>query len=306
MTKTALKYKQILFISTNFETKTSIQLQNENLLITRDTKTKPVPLSRILTVIIFGNISLTSPLIEACLKHEVSLVLATSYGKHISTISLAPHSLELKKYQFCSNTIELARMLITDKIQAQSKLLQKRKLNHPDSHQITQIQTKILQSTNTSSILGIEGSFAQTYYQTLFQGNNWQGRTPRTKKDITNTLLDMGYMRLYYVFEAVVSLYGFDPYIGFLHTHYYNRKSLVCDLMEPFRPMIDDILVTLLNRKQVNLDDFEFVDGRWALANSKAYSKYSSLFLKPLSQNLIEFYEYVGKYAEYINQKSAL
>jgi CRISP-associated protein Cas1 len=302
MTKTALKHKQILFITTDFETKTSIQLQNENLLIVKDTKTKSIPHSRVLALIICGNISLTSPLIEACLKHEISLVLATSFGKHICTISPEHHSLELKKYQFCSNTIELAQMLITDKIQAQTKLLQKRKIYHPDSHQITQIQTKILQAANTSSILGIEGNVAQSYYQTLFQSHNWQGRTPRTKKDITNTLMDMGYMRLYYVFEALVSLYGFDPYIGFLHTHYYNRKSLVCDLMEPFRPTIDDILLTLLNRNQIRPQDFVFDGAKWGFANSKAYYKYSSLFLRPLSQNIVEMYVYIGKYADYINK----
>jgi CRISP-associated protein Cas1 len=303
MTKNALKNKQIITITNDSESTTTLQLQNENLLIIKDKQTKSIPLSRILTVIVFGNITLTSPLIQTLLKNEASLVLSTNQGKHITTISPQNHSLNLKTYQLTQSSIEIAQLIVTDKIQAQLKLLQKRKLITSYQAQFTSISDKISFSSTTSSLLGIEGSFAQSYYQELFQHHKWQGRTPRTKKDPLNVLLDLGYMRLYYLFESLVSLSGFDPYVGFLHTHYYNRKSLVCDLMEAYRPQVDDILLTILNRKQVDLDDFIFDGAKWLFINPKTFYKYSTLFLKPLSTNLIEYYEYICKYADFINQK---
>ncbi len=34
-------------------------------------------------------------------------------------------------------------------------------------------------------------------------------------------------------------IYGFDVFCGVLHRQFYMRKSLVCDVIEPFRPIID-------------------------------------------------------------------
>ena len=34
-----------------------------------------------------------------------------------------------------------------------------------------------------------------------------------------------------------------DPYLGFLHSIQHSKPSLVCDLQEPYRPLIDDFLI---------------------------------------------------------------
>ncbi|EMY23095.1 CRISPR-associated endonuclease Cas1-like protein [Leptospira interrogans serovar Australis str. 200703203] len=47
-----------------------------------------------------------------------------------------------------------------------------------------------------------------------------------------------------------------DPYIGFLHDERPGRPSLALDMMEEFRPFIDRLVFTLINRKQIQVSDF--------------------------------------------------
>jgi CRISPR-associated protein Cas1 len=47
-----------------------------------------------------------------------------------------------------------------------------------------------------------------------------------------------------------------DPYLGFLHSAGDSYESLVCDLEEAFRPMVDRHLVTAINKKVVQAKDF--------------------------------------------------
>ena len=56
-----------------------------------------------------------------------------------------------------------------------------------------------------------------------------------------------------------IELFGFDTYVGVLHREFFHRKSLVCDLVEPFRPIIDSSLIKALNLGQIHEDDF-YVD----------------------------------------------
>jgi len=64
--------------------------------------------------------------------------------------------------------------------------------------------------------------------------------------------------------EVLKSLHtsGLDPYAGFLHSDRYARKSLVFDLMEEFRQQIvDKSVLKLINRNQIEKDDFEYRQG---------------------------------------------
>ena len=64
--------------------------------------------------------------------------------------------------------------------------------------------------------------------------------------------------------EVLKSLHtsGLDPYAGFLHSDRYARKSLVFDLMEEFRQQIvDKSVLKLVNKDQIQKDDFELKEG---------------------------------------------
>lgn len=101
---------------------------------------------------------------------------------------------------------------------------------------------------------------------------------PRTRNDIPNLLLDIGYTMVYNIIEAHCNLYGFDIYKGVYHTAFYERKSLVCDLVEPFRCLIDRQLRKSYNLGQIDEKDFVFKQGEYSILMDKRV-KYLKILL---------------------------
>lgn len=106
---------------------------------------------------------------------------------------------------------------------------------------------------------------AKLYFKHEFDCVDWKGRKPRIKSDYVNSILDIGYSMLFNVIDSLLDLFGFDVYCGVLHKEFYMRKSLVCDLMEPFRPIIDTQIRKSINLKQFSESDFNFRNGAYVL-----------------------------------------
>jgi CRISPR-associated protein Cas1 len=121
---------------------------------------------------------------------------------------------------------------------------------------------------------------------------------PRTKVDIPNLLLDIGYTYLFHFIEALVRMYWFDAYYWVYHRTWYQRKSLALDLMEPFRCIIDKELLKAYNLKQINPKDFKFQNWAYVLPWENA-NKYSSIFLKAIMDNKKDIFYFVKEYYKY-------
>ena len=145
------------------------------------------------------------------------------------------------------------------------------------------------------NILGIEGNAAKVYFARIFDNVNWKRRQPRIKFDYINSLLDIGYTILFNFIECILSVYDFDVYQGVLHTNFYMRKSLVCDLMEPFRPIIDWRIRKGINLGQFKKDDFVLVGQQWQLEYKKS-NIYSMIFLEDLLNNKECIFLYLRSY----------
>lgn len=132
---------------------------------------------------------------------------------------------------------------------------------------------------------------------------DWMGRYPRTKIDKNNVLLDMGYTFLFHFIEALLLLYGFDVYEGFYHTRFYQRKSLVCDVEEPFRPIIDEAIRKAYNLGQISDKDFGFANGGYFL-KGESIKKFSTIFARAILAQKEEIYDYVRDFYGYILDNS--
>jgi CRISPR-associated protein Cas1 len=70
-----------------------------------------------------------------------------------------------------------------------------------------------------------------------------EGRRTFKAYDGVNNLFNLGYELLSWkVHKALVNA-KLEPYLGFLHSEQYGKPSLVCDMMELYRFMIDDYLI---------------------------------------------------------------
>ena len=98
-----------------------------------------------------------------------------------------------------------------------------------------------------SNIMGTEGNIAKHYWQTLSkclpEKYRFKKRSRRPAEDMFNATLNYFYGMTYSVVEGAVFAAGLDPHLGILHADEYNKSTLSFDLIEPFRPWIDRLLI---------------------------------------------------------------
>src|SRR5439155_24822785 len=83
------------------------------------------------------------------------------------------------------------------------------------------------------------------------------GRNRRPPRDPMNALLSFLYAMLTNDCVAAAEGVGLDPQVGFLHALRPGRAALALDLMEELRAvMVDRLALTLINRRQLQSQDF--------------------------------------------------
>lgn len=107
--------------------------------------------------------------------------------------------------------------------------------------------------------------------------------------------MDIGYNALFNFIDAILQVFGFDVYYGVLHTCFYMRKSLVCDIMEPMRPIVDWQIRKSINLKQFKQDDFVQVGKQYQLEYKKS-TQYLQVFLEAILNYKEEIFVYVRDY----------
>jgi len=109
------------------------------------------------------------------------------------------------------------------------------------------------ESTNglfKKDLLFIEAFTANRYWQTiglkLPDPYTFMNRVKRNAKDYFNISINYLYGMLRNQTESSVLSIGLDPALGIIHRDGYKMPSLVFDLMEPFRPIMDRFLINAI------------------------------------------------------------
>jgi CRISPR-associated protein Cas1 len=151
-------------------------------------------------------------------------------------------------------------------------VLQRELRNHADNpaapaiaaaidHLATSVR-RLEKADSVDSVRGIEGDAAAAYFavfNALLRGTGFafNGRVRRPPTDPVNALLSFVYAMITQECASALQAVGLDPYVGFLHRDRPGRLSLALDLLEEFRAAwADRFVLTLINRKQVQLNDF--------------------------------------------------
>ena len=82
-----------------------------------------------------------------------------------------------------------------------------------------------------------EGHFANEYFNKMF-GRHFL----RHDNDNINSALNYGYSVLLSVTARIIASHGYNQALGIHHASMTNNFNLSCDIMEPFRPIIDVIV----------------------------------------------------------------
>lgn len=301
MSSRDFEYKQMAFVFTNNGEK--ISFKNDNLLITDENgKTKHQSTCyRLFILFICGDYCITTGLLDRANKFGFNIVLMSPNLRITKIIpSKAEGNVLLRRKQYEYNRTDIAAHVISNKIHNQNAILKKKRNKTDDEkdviQKLKQFEKDVLKpDLSVQEIMGIEGISAKLYFQSLFKSYNWTARRPRVKHDITNTLMDIGYTILFNIINALLEMYGFDVYVGILHTQFFHRKSLVCDLEEPFRPIVDQAILKAMNLGQVSEKDFWKNQNQYILPwkNSK---KYVGLILEAIIEYKNEIFIYLQSY----------
>lgn len=304
------KYKQIIIHKTIGE-KERLRFRADNLVIEDEEGNVLVQQSchKIFAVFIVGDTTLTSVIIKKSVAFSFPIILMNHNFKVISRINCAAEGNTLLRriqYDPSFDNLFVAKELVRQKINNQRNLLSSlRYLSQEDKDVIAKLKEVDVSSANDiHELMGIEGSASKLFFSAYFRPLGWQRREPRCKRDIYNLLLDIGYTYLFNFIEAMLCLYGFDLYQGVLHTNFYQRKSLVCDIVEPFRCIIDKRLRKAYNLGQIDESDFFFSKGQWSL-EYKNQEKYTKLFVRDLMDEKERIFIYCQTYYRWLMKKKS-
>lgn len=119
-------------------------------------------------------------------------------------------------------------------------------------------------------LLVIEAQVAKAYWQAVSESlpAEWrfEKRSRRPALDPFNAALNYGYGMLYRIVESATFAAALDPYMGVLHAEEYNTPTLTFDLIEPFRPWLDQVVITCFMEHQFTPTHFEPFKEGWKLA----------------------------------------
>lgn len=306
--RTDFKKKQILFLFSTAGDKLSFR--NDNVLITDKEGIIKYQLTcyRIYALFVVGDTTITTGLIRRSRKFGFSIFLLTYSFKLYSVIgnNLEGNTL-LHRRQYGYSGIEVAKYLVKNKIDNQRDALNSIRKKVPACKEaiekLADYSMKVDSSENEKTLLGLEGSAARLFFPQIFDYGIWKGRKPRIKEDWINSSLDIGYTILFNFVDSLLQLYGFDVYCGVYHKEFYMRKSLVCDMMEPLRPIIDLRLRKAINLQEVKAEDFEVINNQYRLKYAQS-SKYIEIFMEPILQRKDDIFCYIqGYYRCFMKQK---
>jgi CRISPR-associated protein Cas1 len=252
--------------------------------IGQETKLR-APLLRLGGIVVFGEVTITPPLIRRCAMDGRNLVWLTYYGQFRARVEGPTRGnvlLRQAQHQSLANaerTAHIARQCIAGKVQNSRQLLLRAARETEDeahraalsaaTEELATVLEQLPAFGDLNGLRGAEGKAARAYFGVfgyMIRDDAAHlgpaGRTRRPPKDPVNAVLSLLYGLLRAECASALEGVGLDPQVGYLHALRPGRPALALDLMEELRPVLADrIAITLINRKQLQEKDFQAVPG---------------------------------------------
>jgi len=158
----------------------------------------------------------------------------------------------LKQYEAYQNHkgSVIAKAILKARVSSQISLLEKYGLNSEKLNvnlNRIEVENKTIDEIRTRLTLTeakCSKQFFKQYFTLFPKCLKPRKREKRKAESPLNNLLNLGYEVLKgEVYKAVLGAH-LDPYLGYLHSIQFAKPSLVCDIQEIFRTLIEDFLIT--------------------------------------------------------------
>lgn len=189
-------------------------------------------------------ITLSHPVILLLQQHNVAIISCDEshlpLGLMLPISGHVEHSDRLKHQINCSEPLrkQLWKQTVEAKIFQQKEVLRKRNIEHESL-------LKYMNEVKSGDSTNMEGIAAQYYWKQLFDDF-----TRERKGDAPNNFLNFGYAILRSMVARALVSSGLHPTIGIFHRNKYNAYCLADDVMEPYRPYVDALVVDWMQQPQ--------------------------------------------------------
>ena len=235
-----------------------------------------VPIHTLESVVCFGRVSCSPPLMGLCAERNVLISFLTEHGRFLARVHGPVHgNVLLRRAQYRTADDEqaraaIARTVVLAKVANCRTVLLRGARERSESAAGTELEAaaaklaRVLQDVEAARDLdcvrGLEGEAARIYFSAFdplitAEKNHFyfRERSRRPPLDNVNALLSFLYTLLVHDCVSALETVGLDPAVGYLHCDRPGRPGLALDLMEEFRPFLADRLaITLINRRQVD------------------------------------------------------
>lgn len=222
-----------------------ISYKNRFLVVKQENDEKYIHLSEIDTIIVDSiSVSISSYLLKELSDNKINIIFCDEkhnpFGELFSYYSRHNSSKKIKEQINWKqkNKDLLWQKIIQNKILNQALLI--RKIDSDKYNLLLSYQNEVTTGDKTNR----EGHSAKVYFNTLF-GKSFT----RNNDDEINAALNYGYAILLSTINKEVINNGCLTQLGIHHKNEFNDYNLSCDLMEPFRVVIDNFVYFNQNRK---------------------------------------------------------
>lgn len=207
-----------------------------NFLIIRAEELRMVHLSEISTIILENSqISLSNYLLNELIKNKIQLIICDE--RHNPTAEVMPFYASFNSSKKIMQQISwgenrkkmLNTYIIRNKIDNQRRFLE---FNKKKESEMLENYLDELEFDDESNR---EGHSAKVYFNALFEKS-----FTRDEENNINAMLDYGYTIILSCFNRTLASLGYLTQLGINHKNEFNEFNFSCDLMEPFRVLIDE------------------------------------------------------------------
>lgn len=206
-----------------------------------DSASAAVPLTELSAVLISEPaLTVSGAVLSALAEYHIPLVVcdrrAMPAGVLSGVSSVANGADRVILAQFSQSSAakgRLWRRLICEKISRQAKVLNKWRRSHA--------LDALIRSVRNGDPENVEGYASAIYWRKI---GVFERRT--RGRDDANAFFNYAYTVLYSAFAREIAVAGLQPRLGIFHHCRDNAFPLASDLMEPFRPAVDDAVLTVL------------------------------------------------------------
>lgn len=273
-----------------------ISYKNRFLVVKQENDEKYIHLSEIDTIIVDSiSVSISAYLLKELADSKINIIFCDEkhnpfgevipyYSKH-NTSKMIKEQIKWK----VSDKDKIWAEIVKNKIMNQALLLKKTKSSKYKL--ILSYIDEVVDGDKTNR----EGHAAKVYFNALF-GNDFV----RNSDDTINAALNYGYAILLSTINKEIINNGYLTQLGIHHKNEFNEFNLTCDLMEPFRIVIDNFVYYNQARKldtEYKLDIVNILNGTFKY-QGKNYTLKD--IIKMFVKNTLESINNLDNYKEFV------